>query len=208
MGGKRRDRQRPAGRRKPFKEPKPLILIVCEGEKTEPQYFDGFVKACKNPRVHIQLHDETGEPLTLVRLAREAKAEAQRIAKREGDSFLKFDSVWCVFDVDEHPGIPEAIDMATGNGIELAVSSPCFELWLILHFRESPGGMHRHKLQNMMAEYVPHYDKQVDYSDCASGYFKAVTRASKLAKQAKLVGDPIYNPSTGVYRLTELIRGE
>jgi hypothetical protein len=207
MGGKRRDRDRKPARRKPFKEPKPLILIVCEGENTEPQYFDAFVKSCKNPRVRIHLHDETGVPLTLVRIAKEAKAEAQRKAKREGDDFLKYDSVWCVFDVDEHPNIPDAMTMATDNGIELSISSPCFELWLFLHFQDSPGVMHRHKLQKSMEKLIPEYDKRVDYSDYEAGYSDAVRRAKKLTEQAERVGDPIYNPSTGVYRLTEMIRG-
>ncbi len=38
----RRDRDRRPGRRAPFREPKPVILIVCEGERTEPEYFEGF----------------------------------------------------------------------------------------------------------------------------------------------------------------------
>ena len=207
MGGKRRDRLRKPGRRKPFKDPKPLILIVCEGEKTEPQYLDGFAKACKNPRVRLQIHDETGVPKTLVQLAKVAKFEADAQAKREGDANLRIDAIWCVFDVDDHPDIPAAITMAADNGIELAVSSPCIEIWLILHFRESPGGMHRHKLQKLMKKHISDYDKRVDYADYEKCYLDAVRRASKLAEQAQLVGDPLYNPSTGVYRLTELIRG-
>ena len=146
--------------------------------------------------------------MTLVRLAKLAKAEAEKKAKREGDDFLKFDSVWCVFDVDEHPNIPDAMTMAADNGIELAISSPCFELWLILHFRDSPGLMHRHKLQKSMGKHIAEYDKRVDYSDYETGYPDAVRRAKKLLEQAERVGDPIYNPSTGVFRLTELIRGE
>ena len=194
MGGKRRDRLRKSARQKPFKDPKPLILIVCEGENTEPQYLKGFAGACKNPRVRVRVHDETGVPKTLVCLAKEAKVEAEAQAKREGDSNLRFDTVWCVFDVDEHPDIPAAMTMASDNGIELAISSPCFELWLILHFRDCPGGMHRHKL--------------IDFADYEDRYPDAVQRATKLAEQALLVGNPLYNPSTGVYRLTELIRGE
>jgi hypothetical protein len=46
------------------------------------------------------------------------------------------DEVWCVFDVDEHPKLAEARDQANANGIQLAVSNPCFELWLLLHFQE------------------------------------------------------------------------
>lgn len=207
MGGKRRDRLRRPARRKPFKDAKPLILIVCEGENTEPQYLGGFAKACKNPRVRLQIHDETGVPKTLVQFAKDAKSEADAQAKREGDANLRIDAIWCVFDVDEHPDIPDAMTMAADNGIELAISSPCIELWLILHFQDSPGGMHRHKLQKLMKKHIADYDKRVDYSDYEIGYPKAVRRAIQLAEQAQRVGNPLYNPSTGVHRLTELIRG-
>ena len=208
MGGHRRDRKRRPGRGLARKMPKPLILIVCEGENTEPQYLDGFVKACKNPRVRIRLHDGTGVPMTLVRIAKDAKADAAKRAKREGDDFLRYDSVWCVFDVDQHPDIPAAMTMANDNGIDLAISSPCFELWLILHFRDCPGGMHRHKLLNLMKKHIADYDKRVDYADYETGYPDAVRRATELAEQALRVGDTLYNPSTGVYRLTELIHSE
>jgi hypothetical protein len=36
--------------------------------------------------------------------------------------------VWCVFDIDEHPVIPEAKDQAPANRIELTISNPYFEL--------------------------------------------------------------------------------
>ncbi len=208
MAGNRRDRERRPGRRKPFRDPKPLILIVCEGKNTEPQYFAGFIRACKNPRVRVRVHDATGVPLTLVRQAKEAKVEAEHKAKREGDVNLRFNAVWCVFDVDEHPDIPAAMTMASDNGIDLAISSPCFELWLILHFRDCPGGMHRHKLQKHMEKHIAEYDKRIEFADYEKGYPDAVRRATKLAEQAQRVGAPLYNPSTGVYRLTELIRGE
>ena len=41
-----RPHRRP-GRRSPFREPRPIILIVCEGERTEREYFEGFARACR-----------------------------------------------------------------------------------------------------------------------------------------------------------------
>ncbi|MFF3852975.1 RloB family protein [Micromonospora sp. NPDC002575] len=49
------------------------------------------------------------------------------------------DECWCVFDVEwpqNHPYLDEAVRLAARHGIRLAISNPCFELWLILHFRE------------------------------------------------------------------------
>ena len=41
----RRNRTRSPARGRPRLEPKPLILVVCEGEKTEPNYFSSFKSA-------------------------------------------------------------------------------------------------------------------------------------------------------------------
>ena len=132
-----RDRQRSQGRRRPFRDPKPLILVVSEGKITEPEYLRGFADACRNPRVDIEIAPEHGVPRTVVEVARDRKKEAEEAATREKDDNLAYDSVWGVFDMDEHPNVGEAKEMARDNDIHLAVSNPCIELWLLLHFREN-----------------------------------------------------------------------
>jgi len=142
MPNARRNRDRRPGRRPPFRDPKPTVLIVCEGDVTEPEYFLGFRSACRNTRVKIRIADTHGVPMTLVETAKGYKSEAEEEAAREKDDNLAYDSVWCVFDIDEHPHVPEARQMARDSGIYLAVSNPCFELWLLLHFRDNPGQAH------------------------------------------------------------------
>lgn len=66
----RRDRNRRPARRSQFQKPKPVILIVCEGEVTEPQYLRGHANASKNPRVRIEVADEHGDPKHLVETAK------------------------------------------------------------------------------------------------------------------------------------------
>ena len=68
-----RNRQRRQGRRPPFRDPKPTILVVSEGEKTEPEYFRGFARACRNPRVTIEVAPEHGVPRTLVEVAKRSQ---------------------------------------------------------------------------------------------------------------------------------------
>ena len=65
-----RNRQRRQGRRPPFRDPKPTILVVSEGEVTEPEYIRGLQSACRNPRVTIEVAEEHGVPRTLVRIAK------------------------------------------------------------------------------------------------------------------------------------------
>lgn len=146
----RGNRNRRPARRAQQIEPRERILVLCEGKNTEPQYVRGFRRWCQNSLVDVVIAGAHGVPLTLVREAKRLMEDARERAKRERDEFLSYDSVWCVFDVDEHPNVPEAVDMACANGIELAISNPCFELWLLLHFRENPGAQHRHTLQAWM----------------------------------------------------------
>lgn len=201
-------RHRRPGRRRAFRDRKPIILVVCEGAKTEPQYINGFRLACKNPRVTIKFASEQGVPRTLVEIAKQHKIAAEEEARRERDDNLAYDSVWCVFDIDDHPNVPNARKMADDNGIKVAVSNPCFELWLVLHFRDNPGMQHRDRLKDILAEYVLGYDKQVDYATYSGGYQNAAKRASQMDSAAESADDAGRNPTTGVYRLTELIRSE
>ena len=153
--------------------------------------------------IYVQRH---GVPMTLVEVAKKQKREADRAAKNKGDDNLKYDAVWAVFDIDEHPNIPGAVQMARDNGVEVAISNPSFELWLLLHFRESPGMKGRKAVTQLLKKHVVDYDKQVDYERYRDGYGQAVTRAKRLDELAAAAGTPGCNPTTGVYKLTESIR--
>lgn len=95
--------------------------------------------------------------------------------------------------------------MADAHGINLAISNPCFELWLALHLRESPGMNHRHDMQALLKALVPGYDKHVDFAVYAPGYPQAVKRAKRLETLANDANSPGHNPTTNVYELTKLI---
>lgn len=206
MSGSRRDRTRKAARREPFRAPKPTILIVCEGKNSEPQYFKGFWRACKNPRVTVRIPEGGLVPLAVVQYAKDLKQKADKAARRERDDNLSYDSVWGVFDVNSHPNIPEACLLAEQHGIQLAISNPCFELWLLLHHRESPGANHRDDIKSMLKVHIQDYDKSVDYRAYEAGYAAALTRATRLDELAEQIREPGKNPTTRVYRLTEEIR--
>jgi len=194
----RRDRERRPGRRKSFRDPMPVVLIVCEGEKTEPQYLEGFKRACRNPRVNIKTVSRRATPLGLV-------DEAVKLRDRAVVDEAPYDSVWCVFDVDDHPSLPRAKNQAQVNDVELAISNPCFELWLLLHFQEHPGMQDRKRVQAMLRKHVPQYEKAVDYASYAASHPEADRRAERLEQAADKAGEPGRNPSTGVYRLIRSI---
>jgi hypothetical protein len=205
MGSDRRKRARRPARGAATRYPKRRLLLVCEGEVTEPEYFRGFERWVRNSTVEILFADDHGVPLTLVEQADRRNQQANERARRERDSYIRYDEVWCVFDVDDHPRLNEAAQRAQAQGIELAVSNPCFELWLLLHFRESPGARHRHDLQHMLADFLPKYDKHLDFAMLQNGIPDASRRAMRLDQDAEEEGESGRNPTTGVYRLADSI---
>lgn len=202
----KRNRNRRPARRVPYRESKPIILVVTEGKVTEPEYLYGLANVTKNPRVHIEIVGGAGAPRTIVESARDRKKEAEKQARGERDDNLRYDEVWCVFDIDQHANVPDAKQMARDNGIHLAISNPCIELWLWLHFADQPGMRHGHALYAMMKQHIPNYDKHVDYRDYLNGYDCAVKRASRLDADAEADNDEGRNPTTSMWRLTESIR--
>jgi len=108
------------------------FLIVCEGEKTEPNYF----KAIKDtlPRGVVQFIDIQGEgknTLTLIE-------ETAKIRKREAALNGKiYDQTWAVFDRDSFPeqNFNNAINKGETqkNKIHCAWTNEAFELWYLLH---------------------------------------------------------------------------
>ena len=116
--------------------------------------------------------------------AKAYKKKAQDAARREDDENLAYDAVWCVFDVDEHPQIADARQMARANGIELAISNPCFELWLLLHFRDSPGMQHRDTMRQVaIASMYPDTTSGSNFAAYAEGYPQAAKRAEQTGQE-------------------------
>ncbi|MFB7378727.1 RloB family protein [Kitasatospora purpeofusca] len=108
------------------------ILIVTEGVRTEPQYFEGLAKNLNARAVYVTSVKSVGlgkDPLSVVKEAISRRSNDKRI----GDPF---DEVWCVVDVDQHASLEDACSLARREGISLAVSSPCFEIWLIWHYSD------------------------------------------------------------------------
>ncbi|MFT4071517.1 MAG: RloB family protein [Dysgonamonadaceae bacterium] len=116
-------------------EEKPLILIVCEGENTEPSYFNQFRLSSATVR-------SVGEGYNTISLV-------DRAIKLAGEK--EYNQVWCVFDKDDfsEDDFNEAIRIAEANNFGVAYSNQSFEYWLILHLDDHQGaGMHRRSYNN------------------------------------------------------------
>ena len=173
------------GRRVPSRRARRHILIACGGTRTELDYFDGLMRSRPNPTVRVTLLGKGVAPDQLV-----------RIAKRIGDGY---DEMWCVVDTDEFD-IAKAARLADELGVRLAVSNPCFELWLLLHFDDHKGVARNYKeLLPKLIRHVPGYDKcRLDFAQYDGGVAVAVERGERLDPSGREHGR---NPSTGVWKL-------
>lgn len=133
---------------------KPTILIVCEGENTEPSYFRQF----KLTTATIKPVGEGYNTISLVKRAVQLSKEKE------------YDQVWCVFDADPKPDNPQqaknfikAIDLANKKKFGIAYSNQAFEYWLILHLDDHQGGgMNRadynDKINKLLKPFSQSYD--------------------------------------------------
>jgi RloB-like protein len=193
-------------RRRPFREVKRRILIVCEGIVTERHYFNDL-RIQTRSLVDLQI-EPGGTPKTLVERAVDLKKVAANDARRAKDENLKFDAVWCVFDVDVHPFLAEAQQQARDNGIMAAVSNPYFELWVLLHFQDQRAHIERHEAQRLCRHYMPRYEKRLPVETLMATYADAVRRSEELDQWQHTRDADGSNPSTGVHKLTEEIMRE
>jgi hypothetical protein len=193
-------------RRRPRRQPKPRFLIVCEGTVTEPRYFRD-VQHTERSLIDLQI-EPGGTPKTLVERAVGLKREANGKARKLKDDNQKYEEVWCVFDIDAHPLIPEAKDQAKANGIEMAISNPCFELWALLHFQDQSAHIERGNVQHLCRSHMRGYEKEIDYATLRPRYSDALRRAEDLERWHDSRGTLGANPSTTVHKLVERIRSQ
>ena len=194
------------GRKPPVRSPALRIVVVTEGKVTEPGYLDVF-DHLHGDRSFARLVQRrgVGDPRAVVERAIKESKELGH------DRLGSQDTVWAMFDRDVHPRFAQAKDMARGNGIRLAISNPCFELWGILHYQECDAPLDRHECQKMLGELCPGYSNKKgkvfdDPEVIESKYRDAVGRAENSLTRRREEGNPEGNPSTTVHRLTEHIR--
>lgn len=193
-------------RDRPTREAYDRVLIVTEGQKTEPIYFSEFLEHYRLSSANIDVVGEGADPRVVVRRALKLK----RQEKRRGDSY---DRVYCVFDRNGHANFNTASEDAQQNGIRLARSWPCFEYWLLLHFgyvrRPFVGSGGKSACENCTQDLRRHLQ---GYDKAASGVFAllssrmedAKVRARRALVDARNTSE--HNPSTEVHELVEYLQ--
>jgi len=117
-------------------KPKEKIFVLAyEGNNTEALYFEDL-------KEDIRFNDDLIYLVSLRRSKGDTNSAPKHVFRKlkkeakEVYNFDKSDELWMVIDRDSWTNIPEisALCKAEGN-FSLALSNPCFEFWLLLHFK-------------------------------------------------------------------------
>lgn len=169
------------------------FLIVCEGEKTEPNYFNSF----RVPKEVIKIYGEGDNTIGLVKKAIELR-------DKDGD----YDQVWCVFDRDSFPAqnFNNALSLGKKENIQIAYSNEAFELWYLLHYNYHDTAISRKDYIKMLTDTMEQkYEKNNPnmYEQLESRQPVALRNAKRLLKEYDPPNPEQNNPSTTVHLLVE-----
>jgi hypothetical protein len=172
-----------------------LFIIATEGEKTEKQYFDIF----ENPKVRVVVIPSEG-----------GKSAPKYVLERLDSiknlyDFGEGDELWLMIDTDRWgtAALSEVCQGASQKSFQLAVSNPCFELWLYLHFDDATGSNHTcRELERLLRQHLGSYNK----ANLNIEVFKPnIQNAVKRAKSLHTSKRERWSLSTGthVYKVVE-----
>ena len=150
-------------RQREKREPYDKVLIVCEGEKTEPYYITVLRDYFGLSQANIVIDPKSdSSPSSVVKYAKELIKE---------NSNDPYNHVYCVIDRDRHMDFQKAVDQvngfrAKGTELHLIISNPCFEYWILLHyvyttkiFGTSGNSPCQELISTELKRYIPDYEK-------------------------------------------------
>jgi hypothetical protein len=112
-----------------------LIVIATEGVCSEVRYFNGLIEDQHTPNSKIKVH---------VIERKDPSLSSPNHVLEELDSFKdkwkleEGDELWMVIDFDRWGTgkLSEIASKCIQKKYRLAISNPCFEIWLLLHFKD------------------------------------------------------------------------
>ncbi|MHB1460978.1 MAG: RloB family protein [Armatimonadota bacterium] len=178
-------------RKSPHRYSKPVILLICEGIRTEPNYFSFLKEKLRLSGLHIG--PNCGQNLPIM---------VSYIKDHLTDLKLEymFDEIWCICDDDGIAMNRAALNDAFQAGIKVAYSNPCFELWIYLHLQYSSASVSTSQICDKLRLLVPAYSKTwCRFAEVYDNTNAAIRHAKRLREHHEQAGSSLYdNPSTTV----------
>lgn len=190
--------------------------IFCEGEQTEPKYFEGFKKLIENNPIYKDMVLIEIEPCATENMRVIRKAEVYVIKHN-----LKKGQIWCVYDKDSFPksdfnGVVERANSLNKQNADIqyhtAWSNECIEIWFLLHFANYVSNNHRTEYIKFLNDKykelrIGKYQKNMsDIFDVLVQYGEpklASRYAKKIIKENGGKPSAMIAPGTKVYELVE-----
>ncbi|MBX2078834.1 RloB domain-containing protein [Campylobacter peloridis] len=166
--------------RNPKRQENEVILIVCEGEKTEKNYLNQLKDFFSLSNVSINiLSSKKSSPLQVVKFAKEKSKENS------------YDKIYCVFDKDTHLNFDKAKQKCKKYKFEAIISNPCFEFWILLHFTYTTKSFGANSpcielISVCLKEYIQDYTKNYNFINIIQQNLDtAIANAQKTNKEAE-----------------------
>ncbi|AWY42277.1 RloB domain-containing protein [Pseudomonas putida] len=196
-------------RKKSTKEAGKRYLIVCEGSKTEPNYFRELRHDLRLKTATIEICGEEcgSDPVSVYEYA---------VTVVEEEKGAKYDQVFCVIDKDDHKNLDEALEKIAkqGDGFTAILSYPCFEYWLLLHFVLHRNAFTKTGTKSIGAVALSELKKHdTTYDKGTKGtwirYKDKLETALANSREIKKISDRSgnLNPSTSIHELVQLLVG-
>lgn len=202
------------------KSKRKYFLIVCEGEKTEPNYFESLKNDLPKGVLTSCRIDIEGTGRNTISLVEESIKIKDRL---EDQTSLSIDKIWVVFDRDsfEPDNFNEAVNLCKNSSPEIgcAWTNEAFELWYLLHFHYYNTAINREMYQKLIeANLKPLLGNQYEYKKNSAemyNYLKengslelAIKFATKLEREFEDKFDfANHNPCTKVHHLVAELFG-
>lgn len=125
-------------------------LIVCEGAKTEPQYFEAMKRKLPKAVAEVVTIDIEGVGMNTRSLVEYA---LEQFRAKQKTAVYSVDSLWVIFDKDSFPAeqFNQAIALCgREKGVHAVWSNQAFELWYILHFHYTESDLSRETYQERL----------------------------------------------------------
>ncbi|WP_315317340.1 RloB family protein [Segatella oris] len=214
-----------SGRKQGTRDQIVRFLIVCEGKKTEPNYFRALIDDCKSQNNGAKIDRQRTKVSLVTKIDEGAGGTGKLVekAKKLKDEYkrkkqIHFDRVWLVFDKDEFMDFNKAIADAKKEKMNCAWSNGAFELWFLLHFQNGFEGKCKdyvNKIESILKKKLKKTDFSYEKND--EGFYQilqehgdeeqAIKRAQKLREnRGKKKNYAAHNPRTEVDLLVDELR--
>jgi hypothetical protein len=211
---KERQRQQLARKKQGRRARCDRVLIVSEGSKTEPLYFDEIRVELRLPAANIAVSpSELGtEPIQVVQYA---QALFENGDPHKGIEPRAFEQVYAVFDRDDHKTyfnalrLAESLDGQRSNDDKKPVvfkaiaSVPSFELWLLLHYEDIQASLHRDEVMRRLRQHIPGYEKGAGRAFATTRKHLAIATQRAEALAARFNADTVPEPFTDIVDLVK-----